>query len=74
MLKMWPHVCDDKYKIRHLSCNMIGCKYQSNLGKENWQAVKCILKYLQGIKNMILYFEINDIELIGYNDVDFESD
>lgn len=49
-------------------------KYHSYPGKEYWQAVKCILRYLKGTKDIKLCFRIGDIELIGYSDSDFGSD
>lgn len=49
-------------------------KYQSNLSKENWQAIKHILRYLQGTKHLKLCFDIGDLELIDYSNTDFRSD
>lgn len=47
-------------------------KYNSNPDKEHWQAVKYILRYQDTIY-LKLYFEIGDLELIGYSNIDFES-
>lgn len=56
-------------------CHAVGLVsiYQSNPSKEHWQTMKHILRYLQGTKNLKLWFRISDLELIGYSDADFES-
>jgi hypothetical protein len=47
-------------------CHVVGLvsRYQSNLGKTHWKAVKHIFRYLQGTKNMGLFFGIRDIEIV----------
>jgi hypothetical protein len=54
-------------------CYVIGfvSRYQSNLGKAHWQAVKQILKYLQMTKGMKLYFRLDELEIKGFIDADF---
>jgi hypothetical protein len=47
MTSIWLDIC---HSIRLVS------RYQSNPQKEHWQAVKRILRYVQGTKNMGLYF------------------
>jgi hypothetical protein len=50
-------------------------RYQSDPGVEHWTAVKNILKYLNGIKEMFLIYG-GDEELVvkGYADVSFDTD
>jgi hypothetical protein len=57
-------------------CHVVGLvtRYQSNPGKEHWQAVKRIFKYLQGTRNIKLCFGLSDIKIAGYIDVDFAGD
>jgi hypothetical protein len=57
-------------------CHTIGLvsRYQSNPGKEHWQAVKRILRYLQETKNMALCFGLEDLKIVGYTDTDFAGD
>jgi hypothetical protein len=57
-------------------CHVVGLvsRYQSNLGKTHWKAVKHIFRYLQGTKNMGLCFGIRDIEIVGFTDADFAGD
>jgi hypothetical protein len=49
-------------------------KYQSNPRKTYWQAIKQIFKYLQGTKNMGLYFGLCDLEIARYANADFVGD
>ena len=57
-------------------CHAIGLisRYQFNLGKVYWQAIKIIFRYLQGTKDMKLCFGISDLEVIRYIDADFTGD
>jgi hypothetical protein len=54
-------------------CHAVGLvnRYQSNLGKAHWQAVKRIFRYLQGIKNIKLCFGIIDLKIARYTNADF---
>ena len=54
-------------------CHAVGLvsRYQSNPGKTHWQAVKRIFRYLQGTKNMGLYFGMSDLEIVGFTNADF---
>ena len=45
-------------------------QYNSNYGKEHWQAVKRIFRYLQATKYMQLIFTSSP-ELVGYTDADW---
>ena len=49
-------------------------RYLSNPGKEHWNAVKWILKYLKGTSKMGLCFGTGEPELIGYTDADMAGD
>jgi hypothetical protein len=57
-------------------CYAIGLvsRYQSNPGKEHWQAVKRIFRYLQGTKNIKLCFGLSDLKIVGYTDANFVGD
>lgn len=43
----------------------------SRLGKQRWEAVKWILKYLSGSLNTCLYFTGASLKLQGYVNTDF---
>ena len=51
-------------------------RYMSNPGKEHWQAVKWILRYLRGTSSVGLLFGgvDGDISLRGYCDLDYAGD
>jgi hypothetical protein len=51
---------------------MLG-RYQKNPGKSHWDGVKKALRYLQGIKGLILTYKKSDapLEIVGYSDLDF---
>ncbi|RYA84029.1 hypothetical protein DD594_26620, partial [Enterobacter cloacae complex sp. 4DZ1-17B1] len=49
-------------------------RFMDNLGKEHWQAVKWILRYLKGTTTNALYFGGTDIFLEGYADADMAGD
>jgi hypothetical protein len=57
-------------------CYAIGLvsRYQSNLGKAHWQAVKRIFRYLQMTKNMKLCFGLDELEIKRFTDADFAGD
>ena len=44
--------------------------YMSNLGKQHWEAVKWILRYLRGTASLALCFKQLDLGLQGYVDAD----
>ena len=48
-------------------------RYQSNLVPKHWQAVKHILKYLQRTRDYMLVYQYEDLILIGYTYLDFQS-
>ena len=45
----------------------------SRPGKQHWEAVKWILKYLRGSSDTCLYFTSASLKLQDYVDVDFAS-
>jgi len=45
-------------------------RFLSNLGKEHWNAMKWILRYLHGIVDMRLCFDGDKPTLVGYSDLD----
>jgi hypothetical protein len=49
-------------------------RFMNNLGKEQWEAVKWILRYLRGTSTHALYFGGSDIFLQGYVDSDMAGD
>ena len=55
-------------------CYSVVSRYQSNPGLINWQAVKHILKYLRRTRDYMLVYRCEDLILIGYIDLDFQSD
>ncbi len=46
-------------------------KYMSNPGKQHWEAVKWILRYLRGTTEKCLTFRKDELKLEGYVDSDF---
>jgi hypothetical protein len=48
-------------------------QFSSNPGKAHWQAVKRVMRYLQGTKEMCLTYSAA-IKLIGYTDADWGGD
>lgn len=57
-------------------CHAVGLvsRFQSNPGKEHWQAVKRIFRYLKGTKNLKLCFGLCDLDIKGYTNTDFAKD
>jgi hypothetical protein len=49
-------------------------RYMSNPGKQHWEAVKWILRYLRGTSDMSLCFAGADLKLQGYVDADLAGD
>jgi hypothetical protein len=49
-------------------------RYMNNLGKEHWEAVKWILRYLRGTANHALCFGGSETVLQGYVDSDMAGD
>ena len=57
-------------------CYLVGIvsRYQSNLGREHWTAMKHILKYLKRTRDYMLVYHDNELAPIGYTDSEFQSD
>lgn len=49
-------------------------RFMANPGKAHWEAVKWILRYLQGTKKKCLYFGKGEIKVQGYIDADFAGE
>lgn len=49
-------------------------RFMSNPGKEHWEGVKWILRYLKGSSRMCLCFRRNDLTLQGFSDADLGGD
>jgi hypothetical protein len=49
-------------------------RYMANPGKEHWNAVKWIFRYLWGTSNAYLQFGRTREGLVGYVDLDFAAD
>jgi hypothetical protein len=49
-------------------------RYMSNPGKQHWEAVKWILRYLRGTSDMFLCFTSADLKLQGYVDANLAGD
>ena len=49
-------------------------RYMANPGKEHWNAVQWIFRYLRGTSNACLKFGKTDEGLVGYVDSDFAAD
>ena len=54
----------------------VGCvsRFVSNPGKEHWNAVKWIMRYLRGTSNMKLCYGSDKHILVGYTDSDMAGD
>ncbi|XP_075103659.1 secreted RxLR effector protein 161-like [Nicotiana tabacum] len=57
-------------------CFVVGVvsRFQSNLGREHWTAVKHIIKYLKMTRDYMLVYHSDALMPIGYIDSDFQSD
>ena len=49
-------------------------RFMSNLGRPHWEAVKWILRYLQGSTNLKLCFGSSETVLFAYTDADMAGD
>jgi hypothetical protein len=47
-------------------------RFQTNPGLKHWEAIKKVLRYLQGTKNIMLtYRKFNELKFVGYVGADF---
>ncbi|XP_048447412.1 secreted RxLR effector protein 161-like [Pyrus x bretschneideri] len=65
MLCMRPDIC---HVVSTVS------RYQSNPGQAHWQTVKRIMRYLQGTKDLALFYQGGNMKLRGYSDANWASD
>ena len=49
-------------------------RFMSRPGKQHWEAVKWILRYLKGSSDISLFFTGASLKLQGYVDADFAGD
>ena len=50
-------------------------RHQSNSGIEHWRLVMKVLRYLQGIKGLMLMYRRSDfLHIEGYSDLDYAGD
>ena len=49
-------------------------RFLSNPGRENWNVIKWILRYLRGTVNMMLCFGDDKLIVVGYSDSDMAGD
>ena len=49
-------------------------RFQADLEKDNWKAMKNILKYLRRTRDIFLIYSGFDLKLEGYTDSNFQSD
>ncbi|MCO5583013.1 hypothetical protein L7F22_036919 [Adiantum nelumboides] len=49
-------------------------RFMSNPSKKHWEAVKGVLRYLNGIKDMCICFGKGDLSVVGYTDADYAGD
>ena len=69
------HVCNDMYKARYCLCSGSGqSRYMSNFGKKHWEAVKGVMRYLNGTKEFCICFGKKETCLLGYTDADYAGD
>ena len=68
---MYPMMC-----TRPNICYVVGLvsRYQSNLGSENWKAVKRIMRYLKGTADYCLCYQEADLCLRGYTNANYGGD
>lgn len=45
--------------------------YMANLGRRHWEAVKCIMRYMKGTKEMYICFGRGDFHVLGYTYSDY---
>ena len=49
-------------------------RYMSNPGKKHWEAVKGLMRYLKGTKDLGICFGGEDARVLGYTDSDYAGD
>ena len=49
-------------------------RYMSNPGKKHWEAVKGVMRYLNGTKKLCICFGKKEACVLGYTDADYVGD
>ena len=49
-------------------------RYMSNPGKKHWEAMKGVMRYLNGAKELCICFGNKEACVLGYTDVDYVGD
>ena len=49
-------------------------RFMANPGKEHWQAVKWVLRYLRGTRDHCIVFDGSEGSVCGYVDADYAGD
>ncbi|KAE8667060.1 Retrovirus-related Pol polyprotein from transposon TNT 1-94 [Hibiscus syriacus] len=49
-------------------------RYMANPGKEHWNTIKRIMRYIKGTSNVALYYEGSNLLINGYVDSDYTGD
>ena len=49
-------------------------RYMSNPSNKNWEAVKGVMRYLNGTKELCIYFGSKEACVLGYTDADYVGD
>ena len=62
------------YKAKIAYAVGVVSSFMSRSGKQHWEVVKWILRYLKGSSDICLYFTGASLKLQGYVDADFASD
>ncbi|GKB73268.1 retrovirus-related pol polyprotein from transposon TNT 1-94 [Tanacetum coccineum] len=60
-----------KIKTRHCTCSGIVSRYMAEPGREHWEAVKRILRYIKGTSDVALCFGDSGLIVTGYVDSDY---
>ncbi|GKD95409.1 retrovirus-related pol polyprotein from transposon TNT 1-94 [Tanacetum coccineum] len=68
------NVRDDLYKIRHCTCSRSSESYMVEPGREHWEAVKRILRYIKGTSDVALCYGELGLTVTGYVDSDYAGD
>ena len=72
-LVMYTMICTRPYLAYSIS---LLSKYMSNPGREHWEALKWLLRYVKGTVNegLVYHFSKQGIELTSFVDFDYAGD
>ena len=63
------------YKARYCLCSGSGQTiHMSNPGKKHWEAVKGVMRYLNGTKELCIFFGKKEACVLGCTDADYSAD